>query len=47
VWSPERIAATLERTFPDQPERQVSHETIYATIYAHPEGELRLRAIYP
>jgi IS30 family transposase len=44
-WSPEQIAATLKRTFPNQPERHVSHETIYTTIYAHPKGELRRELI--
>ena len=28
-WSPQQIAATLERVFPDEPERHVSHETLY------------------
>jgi IS30 family transposase len=40
-WSPEQIAATLKRVFPRERERQVSHETIYTAIYAHPKGELR------
>lgn len=44
-WSPQQIAATLRRTFPDQPERHVSHETIYTAIYALPRGELRRQII--
>jgi|SRR5690625_624205 len=40
-WSPQQIAATLWRMYPDDPTRQVSHETIYAAIYAHPKGSLR------
>lgn len=44
-WSPQQIAATLKRVFPQQPERHVSHETIYTTIYAHPKGELRRELI--
>src|SRR2546430_2360070 len=40
-WSPEQIAATLKRVFPSERERQLSHETIYTAIYAHPKGELR------
>lgn len=44
-WSPEQIAATLKRVYPDQRERHVSHETIYTTIYAHPKGELRRELI--
>jgi transposase, IS30 family len=40
-WSPQQIAATLKRVFPDEPQRHVSHETIYTAIYAHARGELR------
>ena len=41
LWSPRQIARTLRRMWPDNPERHVSHETIYNAIYAHPKGELR------
>jgi IS30 family transposase len=44
-WSPQQIAATLKRVFPDEPERHVSHETIYTAIYAQPRGELRRQLI--
>ena len=44
-WSPQQIAATLKRVFPDQPERHVSHETIYTAIYAQPRGELRRQLV--
>jgi IS30 family transposase len=40
-WSPQQIAATLRRVFTNDPDRQVSHETIYTAIYAYPKGELR------
>jgi len=40
-WSPQQIAARLRRMYPDDPMRQVSHETIYAAIYAHPRGALK------
>ncbi len=43
--SPQQIAGTLKRVFPDDPERQVSHETIYTAIYAQPRGELRRQLI--
>lgn len=44
-WSPQQIAATLKRVYPDEPERCVSHETIYTAIYAQPRGELRRQLI--
>jgi len=44
-WSPQQIAATLKRVFPDEPGRHVSHETIYTAIYAQPCGELRRQLI--
>lgn len=40
-WSPQQIAARLKRMHPDDPAQQVSHETIYAAIYAHPRGSLK------
>jgi IS30 family transposase len=32
-WSPEQVAGWLKRTYPDDPSRQVSHETIYRTLF--------------
>jgi IS30 family transposase len=40
-WSPEQIAATLARMNPDDPAARVSHETIYAMIYAQARGGLK------
>ena len=40
-WSPQQIADRLYRMYPDDPGRQVSHETIYASIYAQPRGGLK------
>ena len=40
-YSPEQIAGVLARTFPDRPEMQVSHETIYKALYVQGRGELR------
>jgi IS30 family transposase len=40
-WSPEQIAGRLKRMHPDEPSERVSHETVYAYIYAQPRGELR------
>ena len=44
-WSPEQIAGTLKRFWPDDPTRSVSHETIYTALYALPRGELRRELI--
>jgi transposase, IS30 family len=40
-WSPEQVAGWLRQTFPDRPELQVSHETIYQAIYVQSRGNLR------
>lgn len=40
-WSPEQISATLRRDFPDDRSMQVSHETIYQSLYVQSRGELR------
>jgi IS30 family transposase len=40
-FSPQQIAARLRRMHPDEPQWHVSHETIYATIYAYPRGALK------
>ena len=42
-WSPQQIAGRLKQEQPESP--YVSHETIYAMIYAHPRGELRRELI--
>jgi len=44
-WSPEQIAGMLERAFPDDPSKTVSHETIYTTLYVMPRGGLRKELI--
>jgi transposase, IS30 family len=40
-YSPEQIAGVLATTYPDHPEMQVSHETIYKALYVQGRGELR------
>lgn len=40
-WSPEQIARKLRTMHPEDPTRQISHETIYAAIYAQPRGGLK------
>jgi IS30 family transposase len=40
-YSPEQIAGQLAKTYPDRPEMQVSHETIYKALYVQGRGELR------
>lgn len=39
-WSPMQIAAELKRVHPDHPELQVSHETIYRTLFIQGRGAL-------
>ena len=39
--SPEQIAGELAKIYPDRPEMQVSHETIYKALYVQGRGELR------
>lgn len=40
-WSPEQIAGWLKRTYPDAPHMQVSHETIYRTLFVQSRGALK------
>lgn len=40
-YSPEQIVGVLAKTYPERPEMQVSHETIYKAIYVQGRGELR------
>jgi IS30 family transposase len=39
--SPEQISGRLRRDFPDDPEMQVSHETIYQSLYVLSRGALK------
>ena len=39
-WSPEQISDDLARSFPDRPEMQVTHETIYQTLFVQGRGHL-------
>jgi len=40
-WSPEQIAGWLKHTYPDDESMQVSHETIYRTLYIQARGALK------
>jgi IS30 family transposase len=40
-WSPQQISAWLAETYPDDPEMQVSHETIYQSLFVQSRGALR------
>ena len=40
-WSPQQIAGWLKLTYPNTPEMQVSHESIYRTLYVQSRGALR------
>ncbi len=41
LWSPEQISSWLAETYPDDPEMQVSHETIYQSLFVQGRGALR------
>lgn len=40
-WSPEQIAGWLKRTHPQDPDMQVSHETIYLSLFVQSRGVLK------
>jgi IS30 family transposase len=40
-WSPEQIAGWLKESYPDNERRQVSHETIYKTLFIQTRGALK------
>jgi len=44
-WSPQQIAARLHKMNSNNPTQSVSHETIYAAIYAQPRGSLKQEMI--
>ena len=41
LWSPEQIAGWLKRTYPDDENYQVSHETIYRSLFIQARGALK------
>ena len=40
-WSPEQIAGWLKQTYPDDEANQVSHETIYRSLFIQARGALK------
>ena len=40
-WSPQQVAGWLKRTYPDDTSRQVSHETIYRSLFIQARGALK------
>ena len=40
-WSPEQISGWLKRAYPGEPHAQVSHETIYRSLYIQARGVLK------
>lgn len=44
-YSPEQIVGTLKLEFPDDPEMQVSHETVYKALYLQGRGGLKRELI--
>ena len=41
LWSPEQIAGWLKRTYPEDEHYQVSHETIYRSLFIQARGALK------
>lgn len=44
-WSPQQISCRLVKDFPESKDMRISHETIYAFIYAMPKSGLRQELI--
>ena len=40
-WSPQQVAGWLKRTYSDDPSLQVSHETIYCSLFIQARGALK------
>ncbi len=45
LWSPQQISRKLKGLWPGNPEKYVSHESIYNAIYLHPRGELKRQLV--
>ncbi len=41
AWSPEQISGWLKREYPDTEDMQISHETIYRSLYVQARGVLK------
>ena len=44
-YSPEIIAGRLRIAYPNDPSMQISYESIYRFIYAHPQGRINMKLI--
>jgi len=45
-WSPYQVAGWLKRTYPQDETRQVSHETIYRTLFIQARGALKKELLH-
>ncbi len=45
-WSPEQIANFLKRSYPNEPDMSISHESIYTYLYVLPRGALKKELIH-
>jgi len=45
-WSPEQVSGWLKCTFPDDPDMQVSHETIYRSLFIQACGVLKKELVF-
>src|SRR4030042_6709337 len=44
-WSPEQIAHSLKKEYPNDQTMRISHEAIYTYLYVLPRGELKKRLL--
>lgn len=45
-WSPQQISAWLRMSYPEDPSMQISHETIYRTLYVQARGALKKELVH-
>jgi len=45
-WSPEQIAQSLKKRYPNDPNMNISHEAIYTYLYVLPKGTLKKKLVF-
>jgi IS30 family transposase len=46
-WSPEQVSGGLKRRYPGDPEMQISHETLYRSLFVQARGVLKKELVGP